>query len=122
MAAAVAGRLSHRVLERPELVAVDGAETRRRVLSLTPWPDPPATAAALEAFFAGGRGPILVEDPFGGLDLAPHGFTVADAMAVMAREPRPAAASPAGGVEVERVAEPGAFALAEAVVREGFPM
>lgn len=121
MAAAVAGRLGHRVLERPELVAVDGGESRRRVLSLAPWPDPPATAAALETFFGPGRGPVVVEDAFGGLDLSPHGYAVADRMTVMALDPA-RADPPAGAAEVDRAADPELFAVAEGVIREGFPM
>ena len=126
MAEGVAERLGHRVLRRPELVAVDGGDHRRRALLLRPGLDDAATAADLAAFFGPGGGPLMVEAPFaGGPDLRAHGYRVEWAMSVMTRAPRPGAGpppAPPDGTTVERVEDPATLAVAERVVSEGFPM
>ena len=124
MAEGVAERLGHRVLRRPELVAVDGGDHRRRALLLRPGLDDTATAVALAGFFGPGGGPLMVEAPFaGGPDLRPHGFRVEWTMGVMGRAPQAGAEPPPPhGVTIERVEDPATLAVAERVVCEGFPM
>ncbi|MCD0483340.1 GNAT family N-acetyltransferase [Streptacidiphilus sp. ASG 303] len=126
--------------------APGGADAHRLVVT-RPYGD----AAALAGELAGlvrewGAGQACVEDPYGGLDLAPFGFEAAIPQPVMMRQPDASApgntcrAAPANApraaprtadgtacvrrdaVEVREAVDGAALADAERVVAEGFPL
>jgi GNAT superfamily N-acetyltransferase len=105
------------VADHPAFAVIDGRRFRIMLRTATPGDDAVEELTELaKARRAEGRA-VVVEDPFGVLDLGAAGMT-AGQLPVMAREPGPVPA-PEG---VARVRTPAELAAAEELVVHGFPL
>ncbi|MGW4470609.1 GNAT family N-acetyltransferase [Nonomuraea sp. NPDC004354] len=117
---ALAGARGHDVVERPGFVAVAGDERAGlRIILQSSSPDA-SDVAELTALAEGWtRGPALVEDSYGVVDMTAIGLTPRR-MPVMIR--RPGTALPPPAVEIVRVERAEQLETAERIVVEGFPL
>jgi GNAT superfamily N-acetyltransferase len=114
MWSALARARGHDVREHDGFVVIDGP-AGARVMVTTPEPGDGLVETARGLREAGRD--VVVEDPFGTLDLAGIGLT-ARSLPVMVREPAPAP-EPAG---VTRVVSPAELVRAGGIVVDGFPL
>ena len=118
----LAAARGHTVLRRRSFLAVDAGDGPGGLRVIVRTGEPAAgDVDELDSLLAARRGPVVVEDPFGSLDLSDR-ILLARELPVMARQPAPVAGGDPAGVDVTRVTDRDMLAAAERIMVDGFPM
>ncbi|SCG52422.1 GNAT family N-acetyltransferase [Micromonospora halophytica] len=116
---ALAEARGHALTRLPGLLAVHGDDRAGlRILLLTSSPSAADVAALTDLVRRRLPGRVVVEDPFGGVDLTGAGLT-RRSLPIMVRRPAPV---PPPALEVTLATTPAQLAVAEGLVVHGFPL